>query len=157
MGQREMKFPRANENIFDVGNYDWNPAEIDETRKQILKDTTTACANLLKALRIGIDHNTQGTAYRMAKMFVEEVFHGRYDMTPSATGFPNYNNIDQIYTIGPATIRSCCSYPFWGKHGLVSCPIRIPKCLAFPNFHGWLTGYLQGHKFRKKQRNSLPN
>lgn len=112
MDTGKLKFPRANENLFEVGNYDWNPIEKQELREHILKNTTKACADLLEALQIGLDHNTQGTAYRMAKMFVDEVFHGRYSDRPSLTFFPNYNNIDQIYTIGPVSVRSTCSHHF---------------------------------------------
>ena len=108
------KFPRANENIFiDNGiDFDFNPQEINEILQQIEIDTRAACHQLLRALRIGIDHNTEMTAVRMAKMYIHEVFKGRYEAMPSVTTFPNHNNIDQLYTIGPVTIRSTCSHHF---------------------------------------------
>lgn len=56
------------------------------------------------------DHNTQETAKRVAKMYIQEVFKGRYDPMPKVTEFPNAKDLDQIYTLGPITIRSACSH-----------------------------------------------
>ena len=48
-------------------------------------------AEVLKALVIDTDsdHNTQNTARRVAKMFIEEVFRGRYQPMPSVTELPS--------------------------------------------------------------------
>ena len=69
---------------------------------------------LLQALVIDTDtdHNTNETAKRVAKMYVREVFAGRYEKQPKITDFPNAKELDQIYTIGPITIRSACSHHF---------------------------------------------
>lgn len=56
------------------------------------------------------DHNTHGTAHRMAKMFINEVFHGRYKDRPEATEFPNIKALDELYTVGPITVNSACSH-----------------------------------------------
>ena len=68
--------------------------------------------NLLDALVIDVenDHNTIDTAKRVAKMYVQEVFKGRYLPQPKITDFPNVKDLDQIYTIGPITVRSACSH-----------------------------------------------
>lgn len=58
------------------------------------------------------DHNTQGTAKRLAKMYVDEVFKGRYYPQPPTTDFPNAKDLDQIYTLGPIAVRSTCSHHF---------------------------------------------
>lgn len=58
------------------------------------------------------DHNTKETAQRVAKMYVREVFKGRYIPAPKVTEFPNAKNLDEIYTLGPITIRSACSHHF---------------------------------------------
>lgn len=62
------------------------------------------------------DHNTKGTAARIAKMFVREVFAGRYQPPPTLTEFPNTKKLDELYTLGPITVRSACSHHF--------CPIE---------------------------------
>jgi GTP cyclohydrolase I len=45
-------------------------------------------------------------------MYVREVFAGRYEKAPKITDFPNAKELDQIYAIGPITIRSACSHHF---------------------------------------------
>jgi GTP cyclohydrolase I len=58
------------------------------------------------------DHNTKETARRVAKMYVDEVFKGRYHPMPKVTDFPNAKELDEIYTLGPITVRSACSHHF---------------------------------------------
>lgn len=85
---------------------------------QIELDTYRACQDLLTALRIDVvnDHNTRGTAARMAKMFVRETFAGRYQPQPSLTDFPNVRNLDEVVIVGPVAVRSTCAHHF--------CPIE---------------------------------
>ena len=64
------------------------------------------------------DHNTNETAKRVAKMFVEEVFRGRYHPMPSVTEFPNVERLNELMIVGPITVRSACSHhlcPIFGK------------------------------------------
>lgn len=75
---------------------------------------------LLKALVIDIenDHNTADTARRVAKMFINEVFHGRYEPAPTITAFPNIAHLDELMIVGPIKVRSACSHhlcPILGK------------------------------------------
>lgn len=58
------------------------------------------------------DHNTQNTSQRVAKMFVKEVFNGRYVEQPSLTKFPNVSRLNELMIIGPITVRSACSHHF---------------------------------------------
>jgi len=64
------------------------------------------------------DHNTADTARRVAKMFVSEVFRGRYEPAPDATAFPNVSQLNELMIVGPITVRSACSHhlcPILGK------------------------------------------
>jgi len=64
------------------------------------------------------DHNTQGTARRVARMFLNEVFRGRYQAAPNVTEFPNVERVNELMMIGPITVRSACSHhlvPIMGK------------------------------------------
>jgi GTP cyclohydrolase I len=75
---------------------------------------------VLKALVIDTetDHNTQDTAKRVAKMFIEEVFRGRYQPMPEVTEFPNISRLNELMIVGPITVRSACSHhmcPIFGK------------------------------------------
>lgn len=58
------------------------------------------------------DHNTRGTAKRIAKMYMKEVFKGRYLKAPIITDFPNAKGLDEMYMTGPITVRSACSHHF---------------------------------------------
>jgi GTP cyclohydrolase I len=64
------------------------------------------------------DHNTQDTCRRVAKMYVQEVFNGRYVDQPSMTKFPNVSHLNELMIIGPITVRSACSHhlcPIMGR------------------------------------------
>jgi len=43
-------------------------------------------------------------------MYLHEVFKGRYYKQPNVTDFPNAKNLDEIYTLGPISVRSACSH-----------------------------------------------
>ena len=64
------------------------------------------------------DHNTHDTAKRVAKMYLEEVFRGRYVPMPAVTEFPNAERLNELMIVGPITVRSACSHhmcPIFGK------------------------------------------
>ena len=58
------------------------------------------------------DHNTSNTARRVAKMYINEVFKGRYVHSPSITEFPNAEGLNELMIVGPITVRSACSHHF---------------------------------------------
>jgi GTP cyclohydrolase I len=86
----------------------------------ILEEVQIKMQDVLESLVIDTesDHNTQDTARRVAKMFVREVFAGRYSEMPAITEFPNISRLDELMVIGPLTVRSACSHhlcPIVGK------------------------------------------
>jgi GTP cyclohydrolase IA len=90
--------------------------EMDELRAEV----TAKMHEVLKALVIDTesDHNTQETAKRVAKMFLTEVFAGRYVDMPSVTEFPNASRLNELMIVGPLTVRSACSHhlcPIMGR------------------------------------------
>lgn len=86
---------------------------------ELRKGVEAAAQQLLRSLVIDVDndHNTEGTAKRIAKMFVDEVFAGRYHERPAITKFPNAKKLDELYCTGPITVRSTCSHHFQPIHG----------------------------------------
>ena len=79
------------------------------------------------------DHNTHETAKRVAKMFVEEVFRGRYVPMPVVTEFPNASRLNELMIVGPITVRSACSHHL--------CPILGRVWIGIlPNEHSNLIG-----------------
>jgi GTP cyclohydrolase IA len=80
---------------------------------QLQLEVEVAMQQVLQALVIDTDHdhNTHETAKRVAKMFVNETFGGRYNPAPRVTSFPNLG-YRSLYTTGPITIRSTCAHHF---------------------------------------------
>ena len=75
---------------------------------------------VLEALVIDTDndHNTGDTAKRVARMFIDEVFRGRYVQPPRVTEFPNAARLNELMIVGPVRVRSACSHhlcPILGK------------------------------------------
>jgi GTP cyclohydrolase IA len=105
--------------------------EVDELRTEV----EAKMAEVLKSLVIDIetDHNTQETAKRVAKMYLTEVFKGRYEPMPEVTEFPNVEHLNELMIVGPITVRSACSHHL--------CPIvgRIWVGIM-PNEHSNLIG-----------------
>ena len=94
----------ANDNISEyLEEGDLNQLEVEVADK---------VRDLLRSLVIDIDndHNTQETAERVARMYLHEVFKGRYHVQPKIASFPNIKNLDEVYTVGPISIRSACSH-----------------------------------------------
>jgi GTP cyclohydrolase I len=103
----------ANDNIADF-------VESDDELQALQDEVTVKMEAVLRALVIDVDndHNTQDTARRVAKMYVREVFSGRYTKIPSLTAFPNVDRINELIVLGPITARSACSHhlcPIMGK------------------------------------------
>jgi GTP cyclohydrolase I len=79
------------------------------------------------------DHNTQGTARRVARMYLAEVFRGRYLPAPPVTEFPNVERLNELMIVGPITVRSACSHHL--------CPIIGKVWIGvMPNEHSNLIG-----------------
>ena len=90
---------------------------------------------MLKSLVIDIegDHNTQDTAKRVAKMYIDEVFAGRFRPMPAVTEFPNAERLNELLIVGPITVRSACSHHL--------CPIIGRVWIGLmPNEHSNLIG-----------------
>ena len=94
----------ANDNIAEH----IQPGELKELEVEV----ADRVRELLQSLVIDIDndHNTQETAERVARMYLNEVFKGRFYKQPDVTSFTNTKDLDEIYTVGPITVRSACSH-----------------------------------------------
>lgn len=102
----------ANDNIAEFVR----DGELAELREEIGRKM----GELLRAMVIDTegDHNTQQTAARVAKMYIDEVFRGRYQPAPAVTEFPNAERLNELMIVGPVTVRSACSHhlvPIFGR------------------------------------------
>jgi GTP cyclohydrolase I len=96
----------ANDNISDF----IEPGELDK----LLDEVESKMKLVLDSMVIDTehDHNTEETARRVAKMYVQEVFRGRYVKAPPLTEFPNVGHLNELMIVGPITVRSACSHHF---------------------------------------------
>jgi GTP cyclohydrolase I len=117
----------ANDNISDF----IEPGEL----AQLLDEVESRMSQVLQSLVIDTesDHNTQETARRVAKMYLQEVFAGRYLPQPPVTEFPNVEHLNELMIVGPITVRSACSHHL--------CPIIGKLWIGvMPNEHSALIG-----------------
>src|SRR5690242_13417712 len=96
----------ANDSIHDV----LEEGELE----QLLLEVQGRVQGLLESLVIDTesDHNTRESARRIAKMYVTEVFRGRYFRPPTVTQFPNAEQLNELMIVGPVKVRSACSHHF---------------------------------------------
>ena len=105
--------------------------ELDELKAEV----EAKMQGVLEALVIDTesDHNTNDTARRVARMFVDEVFRGRYVPMPAVTEFPNAERLNELMIVGPIKVRSACSHHL--------CPIMGRVWVGIlPNEHSNLIG-----------------
>ena len=96
----------ANDNIaafIEPGELELLLDEVQEKMKHVLDSLVIDTEH---------DHNTADTARRVAKMYVKEVFAGRYVEAPRITEFPNAERLNELLIVGPITVRSACSHHF---------------------------------------------
>ncbi len=117
----------ANDNIAEhiqAGEIDELRAEVEEKMQGVLRSLV---------IDTDSDHNTAETAKRVAKMFLTEVFGGRYVAAPTVTEFPNVSRLNELMIVGPVKVRSACSHHL--------CPILGKVWIGLlPNEHSNLIG-----------------
>ncbi|MDO8767453.1 MAG: GTP cyclohydrolase I [Burkholderiaceae bacterium] len=96
----------SNDNISDFVE----PGDLEK----LLDEVEVKMQGVLDSLVIDTerDHNTHSTARRVAKMYLNEVFKGRYVPAPSITEFPNVGHLNELIIVGPIIVRSACSHHF---------------------------------------------
>lgn len=110
---------RANDNIaafIEDGELDELRIEVENRMKEVLDTLVIDTDN---------DHNTIGTARRVAKMFIDEVFAGRYQSAPPVTSFCQRVTPQRVDDRWPAYRSQCLlapSLPHRGKD--------LDRCLA---------------------------
>jgi GTP cyclohydrolase I len=117
----------ANDNIAEY----IEPGELDA----LLDEVSLRMQGVLESLVIDTanDHNSQDTARRVAKMYLQEVFGGRYTPAPPVTEFPNVSHLNELMIIGPIAVRSACSHHL--------CPVMGKVWIGvMPNQHSNLIG-----------------
>ncbi|HYS12693.1 MAG TPA: GTP cyclohydrolase I [Burkholderiaceae bacterium] len=94
----------ANDNIaayIESGELDALQIEVEQKMRAVLDSLV---------IDTDSDHNTVDTAGRVARMYLQEVFRGRYIAQPAVTEFPNIERLNELMIVGPVTVRSACSH-----------------------------------------------
>ena len=107
----------------------------DGEMEELKAEVQAKMQEVLQALVIDTDsdHNTNETAKRVARMFLTEVFRGRYVPMPAVTEFPNFSRLNELMIVGPVKVRSACSHHL--------CPIMGKVWIGIlPNEHSNLIG-----------------
>ena len=103
--KRDNKRFWANDNVSDYLH--------EGDKEHLINEATIAFEQVLKTLLIDTetDPSSQGTARRLAKMYINEVMGGRYDPAPDATAFPN-DSEDRYegMLVVRSELRSMCSH-----------------------------------------------
>ena len=104
--QHARKRFNANDNIADF----IEPGDME----RLLDEVELKMQGVLESMVIDTvnDHNTNDTARRVAKMYLNEVFKGRYVQPPPITEFPNAEHLNELMIVGPIRVRSACSHHF---------------------------------------------
>jgi GTP cyclohydrolase IA len=117
----------ANDNIAEF----IEPGELEALLDEVQEKMKGVLSSLV--IDTDSDHNTQDTARRVAKMYLNEIFKGRYHAAPSVTEFPNVERLNELMIVGPITVRSACSHHL--------CPIIGRVWIGImPNEHSNLIG-----------------
>jgi GTP cyclohydrolase IA len=123
---RRLQF-LANDNIAEA----IEPGEMEALQDEVAEKMKAVLESLV--IDVDNDHNTQDTARRVAKMYLNEVFRGRYSPSPAVTEFPNASGLSELIIVGPIKVRSACSHHF--------CPIMGRIWVGvMPNQHSNLIG-----------------
>jgi len=121
----------ANDNIsafFKPGELDVLVDEVAHKMQGVLESLVIDTKN---------DHNTKNTSRRVAKMFINEVFSGRYIEQPILTKFPNVSALNELMIIGPITVRSACSHhlcPIMGRVWIGVLPSKASALIGLSKY-----------------------
>lgn len=102
-----------NLNVHGKENFDanGNTTISDDERTQMIVQLEQKFGEVMDILRISRnDPNSMHTPYRLAKMYVNELFAGRYEAPPKLTVFPNRNKINNLIISKGIEVMSVCSH-----------------------------------------------
>jgi GTP cyclohydrolase I len=94
--------------LFDANG---NSPISNEERAEMIARLETKFSEIFDVLRINRnDPNSADTPRRLAKMWVNELFSGRFEKAPDITVFPNRKNVDELVITKGIEIMSVCSH-----------------------------------------------
>ena len=145
----ELKYEDASiselikERLEDAGMRYWANDNISSVleegdKEKLIQEAIPAFENVLQKLLIDTktDPNSQDTARRMAKMYINEIMSGRYDPMPNPSAFPNYieNGYEGMLVVR-SELTSLCSHHHQTVKGVAYIGIIAgPKLLGLSKY-----------------------
>ncbi len=108
---RSAPFPRVSESGKSLFDANGNCAISAEEREEMLLQAENKFAELFDILRIDRnDPNAYDTPRRLARMWVTELFRGRFQPPPVNTVFPNRKRVNELIITKGIQVMSVCSH-----------------------------------------------
>ncbi len=104
-------FPRFNALGHELFDSNGNRTISETERVEMINHLETKFKEVLDILRISLkDPNSTETPLRIAKMYVNELFKGRFEEPPKMTVFPNRKKVDNLVISEGIEVMSVCSH-----------------------------------------------
>ena len=106
-----IKYPQKSQMGYELFDANDNREINQEERAEMLEQLEQKFLEIMDILRISRnDPNSEKTARRLSKMFVNELLTGRYAPPPNSTVFPNRKKVDELIISKGIEIMSVCSH-----------------------------------------------
>jgi len=104
-------FPSLNSLGYSLFDANGNTQITEEERIEMITHLETKISEVLDILRISRnDPNATNTPKRVAKMYVNELFAGRFSNPPTLTVFPNRKMVNELIISKGINVMSVCSH-----------------------------------------------
>jgi GTP cyclohydrolase I len=105
------EFPRVNSLGYPVFDANASMPLSGDERAEILMLVEKKLEEVLDVMRIDRnDQNSANTPRRVARMWVNELFAGRFEQAPPVTVFPNRKDVDELVISKGIKVMSVCSH-----------------------------------------------
>lgn len=114
-------FPKVNKLGNSLYDANGNTSISQSERNEMIDTLEEKFIEVMEILRISRnDPNSTNTPKRVAKMFVNELFAGRFESAPKMTVFPNRNNVNNLVISKGIEVMSVCSHHWQPISGMCS-------------------------------------
>lgn len=104
-------YPRTSSTGSPLFDANGNQPLSESERQEMIRTLERKFAEVLDVLRIDRnDPNSTDTPFRLARMWVNELFEGRFSPPPRITVFPNRKQVDELVISSGIKVMSVCSH-----------------------------------------------
>jgi len=111
MLRQGLLYPKVNADGLPLFDANGNTALSADERQHMITELEKKFSEIFDVLRIDRnDPNSTDTPYRLARMWVNELFEGRFTEAPRLTVFPNRKSVDELVISRGIRVMSVCSH-----------------------------------------------